>query len=174
MACKECCKIDLQSHFKMYIKVAYGQVKGKWCTQDGDWFALSLLTLLLDARCCLRVSLPHILFPIISPLLTIHLSKVTSDIVTPFIKIFHVCLMVYYWAEYRGDLGCLSSLSHCCLWDADLGPVCFCPYSLNGYWALLPLCLSFWIALLQEYISVLPHCWPWLCSSFLFSQLSHF
>lgn len=135
---------------------------------------LSLLTLLLDARCCLRVSLPHILFPIISPLLTIHLSKVTSDIVTPFIKIFHVCLMVYYWAEYRGDLGCLSSLSHCCLWDADLGPVCFCPYSLNGYWALLPLCLSFWIALLQEYISVLPHCWPWLCSSFLFSQLSHF
>lgn len=37
MVCKECCKLDWQSFFRVEFKVACGQVKGKWCTQD-VWF----------------------------------------------------------------------------------------------------------------------------------------
>lgn len=59
------------------------------------------------------------------------------------------------------------SVPSCCLlastemaWDAGLGPVCSHPYFLNGSWAFFPLCPSFWIALLREYVSTPPCSWP--------------
>lgn len=66
------------------------------------------MTLPLHARCCLSISLPHSLTPpsSSSPPHRIHLSKVTSDLVIPLIKIFQCHPVVYEQAEHRDGLGC--------------------------------------------------------------------
>lgn len=150
MACKECRKLDLQSLFKIEIKVACDQVKGKWCTQDGARFPLSSLTLPLHARGCPQVSLPHVLalgVHFSSPHQP-HLSIVTFDLGPTLIKIFQDHPTVNHPAEHMGDLGSPSST----ILSAPVrlpplgcrpGSCVFHPCSLNGSWAFLRLHRSF-------------------------------